>query len=83
MKFKPTRIYDRDKVYNFIVDFKAANDGLSPSIREIGRRFRITSTSVVDKILTDLEVQGLIKRDYAVARGIKVIGGQWMPPGRE
>jgi repressor LexA len=49
--------------------------GYPPSIREIGDRVGISSTSVVDYNLRALEKEGYIRRDREVSRGLEVVGG--------
>ena len=51
--------------------------GYPPSIREIGDRVGISSTSVVDYNLRVLEREGRIRRDREVSRGLELVG-----PGR-
>src|SRR3954453_4108191 len=48
--------------------------GYPPSIREIGDRVGISSTSVVDYNLKVLEREGRIRRDREVSRGLEVVG---------
>lgn len=48
-------------------------NGYPPSIREIGRLAGITSTSVVNYYLDQLEEAGFIERDRNVSRGIRLI----------
>ena len=50
--------------------------GYPPSIREIGDRVGISSTSVVDYNLKVLERDGYIRRDREVSRGLELVGGQ-------
>ena len=50
--------------------------GYPPSIREIGDRVGISSTSVVDYNLRALERDGYIRRDREVSRGLEVVGGK-------
>ena len=47
--------------------------GYPPSIREIGTRVGISSTSVVDYNLRILERQGHLRRDREVSRGLEVV----------
>lgn len=69
--------------YRFILDFKKANDGLSPSVREICQGIGRASPSTVYLALTDLEQHGLISfRADGAARNIIVTGGCWQPPRR-
>jgi repressor LexA len=48
--------------------------GYPPSIREIGDRVGISSTSVVDYNLKVLEREGRIRRDREVSRGLELVG---------
>ena len=50
--------------------------GYPPSIREIGDRVGISSTSVVDYNLRALERDGYIRRDREVSRGLELVGSQ-------
>jgi repressor LexA len=50
--------------------------GYPPSIREIGDRVGISSTSVVDYNLRVLERDGYIRRDREVSRGLELVGAQ-------
>src|ERR1043165_9901154 len=45
-----------------------------PSIREIGEKTGITSTSVVNYYLDQLEKKGLIERDRKISRGVRLSG---------
>ena len=47
--------------------------GYPPSIREIGQRADISSTSVVNYYLNQLEETGYIERDGRVSRGIRLV----------
>jgi repressor LexA len=51
----------------------AENEGYPPSIREIGERTAITSTSVVNYYLEQLEKWGYIERDRHISRGLRII----------
>jgi repressor LexA len=50
--------------------------GYPPSIREIGDRVGISSTSVVDYNLRVLEREGHIRRDREVSRGLELVASQ-------
>jgi len=47
-------------------------EGYPPSIREIGERTGITSTSVVNYYLNQLEDWGYIERDRRISRGLRI-----------
>lgn len=59
----------RQRILDFIGDFKDRHD-YTPTIREIARHCRITSTSVVHYHLTRLEQEGLITRSPDTFRSI-------------
>jgi repressor LexA len=60
-------------IYEFITKFM--NDkGRPPTIREIGAKVGITSTSVVNYNLNILVREGLIQREKEVSRGLRVVG---------
>jgi repressor LexA len=49
--------------------------GFPPSIREIGEKTGITSTSVVNYYLDQLEKAGYIERESHISRGIRLVKG--------
>src|SRR5512142_2439147 len=61
------------KVYHYLLDFLAENT-YQPSIRDIGRRFRIKSTKTVSDLLQSIASKGFIERDKSRSRGVKLIG---------
>ena len=63
------------KVYHYLIDFLAENT-YQPSIREIGKKFRIKSTKTVSDLLHALTQKGYIQRDPARSRGVRIIGYQ-------
>lgn len=67
------------KVYQYLIDFLAENT-YQPSIREIGKRFRIKSTKTVSDLLHSLTAKGYIERDPSRSRGVRILGYQG--PGR-
>jgi SOS-response transcriptional repressor LexA len=73
----PTPKHNPAAVLAFIVAYKSAHDGNSPSVREIGEAVGISSSSVVTHILGNLERAGAITRTGEAARAIVVTGGQW------
>ncbi len=60
------------KILNFL-EKTLANQGLPPTIREIGDNTQISSTSVVNYYLEQLEEAGYIERRAGVSRGITLI----------
>ena len=65
------------KVYRFIIDYKKANDGVAPSVRDIVDGTGVRSTSHVAQILGRLVSKELITMDSRIPRSIQVIGGEW------
>jgi repressor LexA len=61
----------KGQIYRFIRS-EISSKGLPPTIREIGRRFDISSTNGVRYFLGKLEAEGKIERRNWTARGIKV-----------
>ncbi len=60
------------QVYDFINRFIEINK-LPPTIAEIGKQFKMSSSASVHSILSTLEREGLIKRIPNVSRGIEVV----------
>ncbi|MEZ5359191.1 MAG: transcriptional repressor LexA [Candidatus Zixiibacteriota bacterium] len=60
------------QILDFIEDMVNLS-GLPPTIREIGRKFDITSTNGVRSILDALESKGFIRRQKLVSRGIELV----------
>ena len=87
---EPERVrnhHDPQAIFEFICEYKRTHDGNSPSIREIMQACDISSTSVTNWHLKQLERRGLIglPESYAQSRSIRVVGGQWtyqLPDGR-
>lgn len=61
------------RVYHFLLDFLSENT-YQPSIREIGKRFRIKSTKTVSDLLQSLAAKGYIERDPSRSRGVRLVG---------
>jgi repressor LexA len=66
------------KVYHYLIDFLAENT-YQPSIREIGRKFRIKSTKTVSDLLQSLAMKGYIQRDPSRSRGVRLLGVNSVP----
>jgi repressor LexA len=61
------------RVYHYLLDFLTDNT-YQPSIREIGRKFRIKSTKTVSDLLQSLAEKGYIERDPSRSRGVRLLG---------
>jgi repressor LexA len=73
MARKKTGLGERHKkILKFLEKFQADN-GYPPSIREIGENTNISSTSVVNYYLNQLEEMNYIDRESNVSRGIRLI----------
>jgi repressor LexA len=59
------------KVLEFMSNYQSDN-GRPPSIREIGERVKISSTSVVNYYLDQLKKMGYLERDTRVSRGLRL-----------
>jgi repressor LexA len=70
------------KVYHYLIDYLAENT-FQPSVREIGRRFRLKSTKTVVDILQSLALKGYVTREAGRSRGVRLLGfssiGQTQP----
>ncbi len=60
------------KILKFLEKFQSEN-GFPPSIREIGENTKISSTSVVNYYLNQLEEMNFIERESNVSRGIRLV----------
>jgi repressor LexA len=70
------KLSERQKnILKYIEDY-VDERGYPPSIREIGDKVGISSTSVVDYNLRVLEREGRIRRDREVSRGLEIVGAQ-------
>lgn len=69
----------REKLFKFIVAYKVAHDGNSPTYREMMAATGLTTTSMVAYHLEKMELAGLIERPQQVgnSRVIEVVGGEW------
>lgn len=65
----------QQKILNF-VNKQVEEKGYPPSVREICRAVGFKSTSTVHGYLQQLEEKGIIKKDPAKPRALKVIGGK-------
>jgi repressor LexA len=59
------------KILDYLQEYQFANK-YPPSIREIGEKTGISSTSVVNYYLDQLEKMGLIERDRKISRGVRL-----------
>lgn len=72
----------RNDVFSFIIRYKSEHDGNSPTVRKIRDELDISSTSVVNRCLDDLERQGKIRKLRNNRSGsIEVVNGIWFMTG--
>lgn len=65
-------------VFDYIVEYKSAHDGIAPSLDDIMQAVGISSKSVAMHHLHKLERNGRIRRpEYGANRHIEVVGGRW------
>jgi SOS-response transcriptional repressor LexA len=67
------------EIYDFIVGFKQAYNGNSPTFRQIGDAVGISSSSVVNTYLDRMVTRGMIEREGRF-RMISIPGSRWLPP---
>ena len=73
MARKREGLSERHKKILKVLENYQDNVGYPPSIREIGREANISSTSVVNYYLDQLEEKGYIERDRKVSRGMRLL----------
>ncbi|RLD06376.1 MAG: repressor LexA [Chloroflexi bacterium] len=61
------------KILEFLKSYQK-NEGYTPTIREIGEATNISSTSVVNYYLDQLEKMGKIERQRKISRGVRLAG---------
>lgn len=80
----PKKLSERQENILKYIEAYVDERGYPPSIREIGDRVGISSTSVVDYNLKVLEREGRIRRDREVSRGLELVsthkGHRQTPP---
>ena len=60
------------RIYEFLLE--RLQDGVPPSVREIGAYVGLKSTSSVQACLDALEREGFISRDPLLKRSIRIVG---------
>lgn len=61
------------RIYHYLIDFLTENT-YQPSIREIGKKFKVKSTKTVSDLLQSLADKGYIERDPSRSRGVRLLG---------
>jgi repressor LexA len=64
---------ERHKKILAVLERYQVESGYPPSIREIGKQTGISSTSVVNYYLNQLEEEGYIERDRKISRGVRLV----------
>lgn len=71
------------RVLEFVVAYKTAHDGVSPTVREIGHELAMVHSAVFYH-LRKLEERGLVRFiGIEKSRGIMVTGGRWVGPSTD
>jgi repressor LexA len=68
----------QQQMLKFIQEFVDEN-GYPPTIREMGKALRISSTSVVNYNLNILQAKGFILRNRDISRGVRLVGTKVQP----
>lgn len=68
-------------LYDAIVAYKRAHDGISPSLRNLMEAVGYSSLSTAAYAVEDLVAEGLITRGERQSRHICVVGGLWTHAG--
>lgn len=80
----PKPFNDKDQeILDYIIRYKAANDGVAPSRREIVANCSPGSTSEASRLLGRLQKFGFIQIDPDDPRVIRVDGGKWTFEGSQ
>ena len=73
----------RDAILAFIIQYKRAHDGASPTLKEIAAACELSSMPTVRYHLLKLAAAGRIELGVgATARSIRVPGGEWVYRGQ-
>jgi hypothetical protein len=65
---------NRERVFDFVVEFKREHDGLAPSWKQIGDACNLAQSTVQYYLL---QLEGMKRLRLKGRRGIEVIGGTW------
>lgn len=82
MRYQKTSPATYQRIYDFLVEFKSANDGNTPTYRQIADKCDVSSTSMVSSYLFEMEKVGMIERKRAAGGLAKIIipGARWLAP---
>lgn len=82
MRVNPKTSPKYQQIYNFIVEFKSANDGNTPTYRQIADACGVSSTSMVSSYLFEMEKVGMIERKRQGNGMAKIVipGARWLAP---
>ncbi len=69
----------RERIFDFLVTYKQAHDGNSPSLREIADACHIV-LSGAHYHLSRLELDNRVRLSGPRSRTIEIIGATWQPP---
>lgn len=80
MRYKETGIATRQKIMDYLIDYKLANDGNSPTLRKIQDACDISSLSTLSyhlRVMEDCGTLRLLIGDKDTMQGICINGGKW------
>lgn len=67
------------RIFDYICEFSEANGGIPPTVRMIGKRFGISSTSHITLYLNKLHRKGKLARVEGT-QIYRVVGAEWIAP---
>jgi hypothetical protein len=67
-----------ERVFRYVVEFKRAHDGISPTVREIAGGCRLGTTTVVNHLRILQQQKKIRAMGFGYSRGIVVAGGRWV-----
>ena len=76
----------KDRLYKFLLEYKAKNDGNTPTLLEMRDRAKLSTSTRVEGCLIHLENDGLIEfyrnpnSKNKNKHQIKIVGAKWIPP---
>jgi hypothetical protein len=67
-----------ERVFRYVVEFKRAHDGISPTVREIAVGVGIGSTTVAHHLRVLQRARRIRAMGFGFSRGMIVPGGRWV-----
>jgi small GTP-binding protein len=82
MRRRSENLSDKHKAILYFIWQRLIENGYSPTMRELGEATKITSTSVVNYYLDQLEKWGYVQRDRKISRGYRLTDKAYALYGR-